>query len=326
MTKLSYGDLTINSKVNTASSGFTYEELLGKSQVANPSEETIKNNNKINTAIELDTNEDGSIKYTFDNIYEDKELTAVAKDYYTNKDGVAYEDKEAVDKFISDRTWKQANSLSMGEEFAYITGDNVTNDQKSRLAYLTRYWDELPNFYEEGGRGAKGFFKNLGIGLLDPITYIGLGVGGVVSKSIMTAGAKEVVKSQIKKGVAKKTVAKEILNSPEEFAKLATKRKREALIKGSGSMALVDGAGFGTMDIANQTVEKEIGLRETLDPVRTGTVALTAGGLGFFVGVGGGYVGNAIRNLRLAKNTELPTKNLKMHLRMHQIIQINLLD
>jgi hypothetical protein len=41
-------------------------------------------------------------------------------------------------------------------------------------------------------------------------------------------------------------------------------------------MALVDGAGFGTIDIANQTVEKEIGLRETLDPVRTGTVALTA--------------------------------------------------
>ena len=31
-------------------------------------------------------------------------------------------------------------------------------------------------------------------------------------------------------------------------------------------MALVDGAGFGTIDIANQTVEKEIGLRETLDP------------------------------------------------------------
>ena len=30
-----------------------------------------------------------------------------------------------------------------------------------------------------------------------------------------------------------------------------------------------------------------------------------------FVGVGGGYVGNAIRNLRLAKNTKLPTKTLK---------------
>ena len=48
----------------------------------------------------------------------------------------------------------------MGAELAYVKGDDVTNDQKSRLAYLTRYWDELPDFYEEGGRGAKGFFKN----------------------------------------------------------------------------------------------------------------------------------------------------------------------
>ena len=311
MTKLSFGDLSINSKIATINSSLSLEEMLGKGEKKYPSEENIKNNNKINTAITLDTNTDGSIKYTFDNIYEDKELTAVAKDYYTNRDGEVYDDKTAIDKFISDRTWKQANSIAMGAELAYIKGDDVTNDQKSRLAYLTRYWDELPNFYEEGGRGAKGFFKNLGVGLLDPITYIGLGVGGVVSKGVMTAGAKEIVKSQIKKGVAKKTVAKEILNSPTEFAKLATKRKREALIKGSASMALVDGVGFGTMDISNQTVEKEIGLRETLDPVRTGTVALTAGGLGFFVGVGGGYVGNAIRNLRLAKNTKLPTKTLK---------------
>ena len=189
MTKLSYGDLSINSKVATSNSSLSLEEMLGKGEKNYPTKENIKNNNKINTAIQLDTNEDGSIKYTFDNIYEDKELTAVAKDYYTNKDGIAYDDKEAVDKFISERTWKQANSVAMGAELAYVKGDDVTNDQKSRLAYLTRYWDELPNFYEEGGRGAKGFFKNLGIGLLDPITYIGLGVGGIVSGRIMSAGA-----------------------------------------------------------------------------------------------------------------------------------------
>ena len=120
MTKLSYGDLTINSKVSNNNNGFTYEELLGKSEIANPTEETIKNNNKINTAIKLDTNEDGSIKYTFDNIYEDKELAAVAKDYYTNRDSEVYDDKTAIDKFISDRTWKQANSIEMGAELAYI--------------------------------------------------------------------------------------------------------------------------------------------------------------------------------------------------------------
>ena len=26
-------------------------------------------------------------------------------------------------------------------------------DQKARLAYLTRTWNKLPNFYQEGGRG-----------------------------------------------------------------------------------------------------------------------------------------------------------------------------
>ena len=311
MAKLSYGDLSNNSLVPNNDSSVSVEEMLKKIENSFPTEETVKSNPNIKNAITINKNQDGSLKYTFDNIYEDKELAEIAKDYYTNRDEQVYDNKTAIDKFISDRTWNQANTVTMAKEFTYITGENAGEDQKSRLNYLTKYWDNLPNFYEEGGRGAKGFFANLGVGVLDPINIIGAGVGGQVAKGVLKKGAQEVVKSQIKKGIAKKTVAKEILNSPTEFAKLATKTKREALIKGSASMALVDGAGFGTIDIANQTVEKEIGLRETLDPVRTGTVALTAAGLGFFVGVGGGYVGNAIRNLRLAKNTELPTKNLK---------------
>jgi hypothetical protein len=311
MAKLSYGDLSINSLVPSNDASTSVEEMLNNIERSFPTEENIKSDTSIKNAIPINKNQDGSLKYTFDNIYEDKELAEVAKDYYTNRDEQTYTNKEAVDKFISDRTWNQANSITMAKEFSYITGENAGDDQKGRLAYLTKYWDDLPNFYEEGGRGMKGFFKNLGVGILDPINLIGAGVGGQVAKGVLKKSAQEVVKSQIKKGIAKKTVAKEILNSPEEFAKLATKTKKEALIKGSASMALVDGAGFGTIDIANQTVEKEIGLRETLDPIRTGTVALTAGGLGFFVGVGGGYVGNAIRNLRLAKNTDLPTKNLK---------------
>ena len=80
MTKLSFGDLSINSKVATNNSGLSLEEMLGKGEKKYPTEESIKNNDKINTAIKLDTDTDGSIKYTFDNIYEDKELAAVAKD------------------------------------------------------------------------------------------------------------------------------------------------------------------------------------------------------------------------------------------------------
>jgi len=313
MTKLSLGDFAINQATQENASGkaLTLEDFKNAEENKLLDEEKIKNNSSINNAIAIQKNQDGSLKYTFDNIYENKQLISVAKDYYTNRDGQTYTDKEAVDKFISDRTWNQANTYAMGKEFAYVTGDNITEDQKARLSYLTRYWSELPNFYEEGGLGMKQFFKNIGIGILDPINIIGAGVGGQVAKQVLKKGAQEVVKSQIKKGTVKKTVAKELLNSPEELSKLSSKLNKEALLKGSGSMAAVDGAGFGTIDIANQLVEKEIGLRETLDPYRTGTVALSAAGLGFFVAAGGGYLGNKVINLKLQKNATLTTDKLK---------------
>ena len=93
MAKLSYGDLSINSKVATSNSGLSLEEMLGKGEKKYPSEENIKNDSKINKAITVNKNTDGSIKYTFDNIYEDKELISVAKDYYTNRDSEVYDDK-----------------------------------------------------------------------------------------------------------------------------------------------------------------------------------------------------------------------------------------
>ena len=313
MTKLSLGDFAINQATQENASGkaLTLEDFKNAEENKLLDEEKIKNNSSINNAIAIQKNKDGSLKYTFDNIYENKQLISVAKDYYTNRDGQTYNDKEAVDKFISDRTWNQANTYAMGKEFAYVTGDNITEDQKARLSYLTRYWSELPNFYEEGGLGMKQFFKNIGVGILDPINIIGAGVGGQVAKQVLKKGAQEVVKSQIKKGTVKKTVAKELLNSPEELSKLSSKLNREALLKGSGSMAAVDGAGFGTIDIANQLVEKEIGLRETLDPYRTGTIALSAAGLGFFVAAGGGYLGNKVINLKLQKIATLTTEKLK---------------
>jgi len=311
MTALSLGDFAINEQAleKNSDAALTLEDFANKEK--NIIEDKEQKPANVQNAISLQKNEDGSLKYTFDNIYENKQLASVAKDYYKNRDGESFNDKEAVDKFISDRTWNQANTYQMGKEFLYVTGNNITQDQKARLSYLTRYWDELPNFYEEGGRGASGFFANLGVGLLDPLNIVGAGVGGLVSKSVLKKAGQEVIKSQVKKGVTKKTLAKEVLNSPEQLAELSAKANKSALLKGSGSMAAVEGAGFGTIDIANQLVEKDIGLRETLDPVRTGTIALTATGLGFFVGAGAGYLGSKIRNLKLQKNTTLTTDKLK---------------
>ena len=319
MSKLSFGDLLINNQNNNQlvnpDRGLSVDEMINNIEKNKNAPKDSKN------AIVMDTNPDGSIKYTFDNIYQNKDLIAVSRDYYKIRDGIDFEsgeegDKEAIDKFIADRTWKQANSFSMGKEFKYITGKNVSQDQKARLAYLTRTWDELPNFYEEGGRGFSGFFANLGVGILDPINLIGAGVGGQVTKAALKKAGQEVIKSQIKgtaSKAAKKTVAKELLNSPVQLSALAGTAKRNAILKGSAAMAGVDAAGFGTIDIANQTVEKEIGIREKLDPVRTGTVALTAGGLGFFVAGTAGLIGNKLINLRLEKNLKLNDKVLKKH-------------
>ena len=315
MSKLSLGDYAVNSQSyqNQVAGGLTLEELKKKSEQSKISKETIAKNPSINSAIPIQYNADGSLKYTFDNIYENKQLTAVAKDYYTNRDDVNYTDKEAVNKFISDRTWNQANTFAMGKEFAYITGNNVGEDQKARLSYLTRYWSELPNFYEEGGRGASGFFANLGVAVLDPLNIIGGGTGAIVAKGVLRKAGQEVIKAQTKKGITKKTIKKDILNSPEDLAKLSAQAKKNAIIKGSASVSAIEGAGFGTIDIANQVVEKELELRETVDPIRTGTVALTAAGLGFFVPAAGGYITNKIANLRLAKNNKLNSEILKKH-------------
>ena len=316
MSKLSLGDFAVNSQnnKNQYAGGLSFEELKKRSEKNKVDKDTIINNPSINNVIPIKFNADGSLKYTFDNIYENKQLAAVAKDYYKNRDDVNLSDNEAIKEFISDRTWNQANTFAMGKEFTYITGDNVGEDQKARLSYLTRYWDELPNFYEEGGRGViDGITKNLGVAILDPLNIFGGFVGGTVAKGVLKKAGQEVIKSQVKKGITKKTVAKEILNSPEQLAELSAKAKKNAIIKGSASVSAVEGAGFGTIDIVNQVVEKEIELRETLDPVRTGTVAFGAGALGFFVPAAGGFITNKIANLRLAKNNKLNSEILKKH-------------
>ena len=98
MAKLSLGDYGINTQVadNSLGLGYTLEEMLEKGEKKYPSvenvEQTIASNPSINNAIAIQRNQDGSLKYTFDNIYENKQLVSVAKDYYTNRDGKVYDD------------------------------------------------------------------------------------------------------------------------------------------------------------------------------------------------------------------------------------------
>ena len=90
MSKLSLGDYTVNSESykNEVAGGLSLEELRKRSEQNKISKESIAKDPSINNAIPVQFNSDGSLKYTFDNIYENRQLSAVAKDYYRNRDDV----------------------------------------------------------------------------------------------------------------------------------------------------------------------------------------------------------------------------------------------
>ena len=146
-------------------------------------------------AFEIGKDNDGSIKYTFDTIYDDKQLIKIARDYYSARDDKDYySDRDVVDEFVSDRTWKQANTLHMMGELKYVLDEETDVKQKERLAYLTDYWSQLPNFYAEGGRGWwKGLSSNISRAMADPANY----VGGIFAGQFVKQGVKKQEKNYL---------------------------------------------------------------------------------------------------------------------------------
>ena len=291
---LSLGDkvisnaVTSKSNLSSSSIGDTINDYTNKSSVE------IAGTDKV---IPVARNDDDSVKVTFDNIYENNSLAEVSKDFYYFRDQKQFKDnKEAIDYYINDRTWKQANVVSIGKEFSYITGKNVKKDQLQRYAYLTKTWDDLPNMFQEGG-GSAGertlrFGKNLFYAIMDPINIIGVGVGGQVAKAAVKTASKEALEVAIKtaiKGKSKKAALKikdtmtgQALNKAllgEAAVKIAEKEGFKAGSKGIAATATIDALALGGADVARQYTEMEVNPEQKFDPVRTGTVAIATLGL-----------------------------------------------
>ena len=291
---LSLGDKVISnavtnkSNLSSSSIGDTINDYTNKSSVE------IAGTDKV---IPVARNDDDSVKVTFDNIYENNSLAEVSKDFYYFRDQKQFKDnKEAIDYYINDRTWKQANVVSIGKEFSYITGKNVKKDQLQRYAYLTKTWDDLPNMFQEGG-GSAGertlrFGKNLFYAIMDPINIIGVGVGGQVAKAAVKTASKEALEVAIKTAIKGKSklAAKKItdkmtgaaLNKAllgEAAVKIAEKEGFKAGSKGIAATATIDALALGGADVARQYTEMEVNPEQKFDPVRTGTVAIATLGL-----------------------------------------------
>ena len=109
-------------------------------------------------------------------------------DYYYEKDGETFSTPEAaIEKFFEDRAWSNLNTVSVLAD----TYDSFTNNevQNSRLARLQNVYDQMPNFYEKGGRGAEGLWQNFQAVMLDPVNLLGFGLGGAGAKAAAKAAA-----------------------------------------------------------------------------------------------------------------------------------------
>ena len=93
MKKLSEGDLTINESVYDKQFAALNIDDLNKRDdlffgtdkpLPDTDTKTESKPSEAKNVIPIQKNKDGSLKYTFDNIYENKQLASVAKDYYRN--------------------------------------------------------------------------------------------------------------------------------------------------------------------------------------------------------------------------------------------------
>ena len=247
-----------NGTLSNSKTFTSIEDEKKKNEYVDEEDASIGKNNAFpDNAFEVNSDVDGSTKYSFDTIYQDQNLINIARQYYSERDGGEFmDDQDVIDEFISDRTWKQANTLSMGGELKYVLDDDTSVEQKQRLAYLTDYWSRLPNFYAEGGRGYwAGLSSNIMAGMADPLNYVGGFIGGqVVKQGVKTAG-KEIIEKAVQNQIMKK-----------------------AVVKGTGITVAADATVFGGADAILQSTEKEIGLRENYDPLRTGYAMVIGAG------------------------------------------------
>ena len=199
-------------------------------------------------------------------------------EYYYERDGKTFANAdEARDYFISDRRYRGMNSFGLGGEMIGLAG--AEDQQKLRLARLQTLFDNLPDFYEEGGDGWKGFAANAGYALLDPVNLIGFGSGAAAAKAaaagVRAASTKALTQSalsEVKREAVKKGLA-------------------AGAYKGARNEAIVGGAVEGGFNIGEQNRNMQIGLQDEFSYSQLGKAvgvgSIFSGALGAGFGLAG---------------------------------------
>ncbi len=212
------------------------------------------------------------------NVFARQDFVQDIYDYYYERDGKSFSGiDEAKDYFMEDRRWRNMNLVSIGRDL--VDANNQSDQQGKRLARLQTTFDAMPNFYEDGGDGWKGFATNALAVVADPINLIGFGSGGVAARAaaagVIAGGGRQVLQ-QSGMAAVRGTASREALKA--------------GIFKGALYEGGVSGLAEGVLDVGIQARNTELGLQDGYS-LKQGAVAV-AGGT-----VIGGAMGGALGGL-----------------------------
>jgi len=207
----------------------------------------------------------------------DNDLVDAASDFYFYRDGVKFDTAEdAVKYWMSDRTWKQTNTVSIAKELMFVTEEDQNLKQLANLKYLTEKWNDQPIFF----RGAfTTIYENLKRAVVDPLNLAGGLVYGQVAKKAGQKAFQKILQKQIKKQFKNKKGA--MGQGTLAAEKAANRARLIGSVKGGTVVAGLDAALMGVSDLAIQNTEKQLGMRDAYDPNRIGMAAVIGGTLSF---------------------------------------------
>ena len=177
------------------------------------------------------------------------------RSYYRDQGEMFSNNKEMLDKFYSDRRWRDVNSLSLlGGAAEYAMGGS----DRERMARLSSAWRNAPS---RGGFLDKAIDYGTGA-ILDPINIIPTVSAGKVAQATRLAA--------LSKGV-----------NPTQAAAMGV---REGTKRGAISEAKLNAAIEGGFDVGAQATEIQQGISDGYDPTRTAAATALGGTAGYGAG------------------------------------------
>lgn len=178
-----------------------------------------------------DASNNAANDYTSNNpgagILKDARFIRDIHDFYRDRDGKSFSnDQEAIDYFYNDRTWRDVNVVSIAADVA--DAFSFKGEQAARFSRIQKAWDQVPYFWQEGGRGFVAAASDaVPAALLDPTNLIGFGSGKLAATAALQ-GAKSPVRSALSKVAAREFALNAGIETGSEFL-IQTREKASGL-------------------------------------------------------------------------------------------------